>query len=674
MLNNFFGGNKKGITVTSLTIYVIVATIVVGVLVFLNANFFSNINDLTDKAKIVSESLDFKSAFIRDLKSENDIKVTDYNNNLIRLSNNIKYEIRVLDKNAENKRFAIYRNDVQIAKNVVSHTEIDGSKTKEGPYFEYDVNTNTVKVGLKFSDGNNVYLENQTYVVGKQPEITWRNSPNNVIVGGSGDRLPDDSNVPEEDRIYAYLYEDGSLEIGNSDSENSTKPVADNFGEISKTIADGSPAWLKSKNDIKTVIFNEPVNLQSMKNLFAGCTNLVQITNPNNMKVENAKSAQSAFEDCMSLNALDVTSWNTTNVTDMSNMFKSCSNLNEINLNTFITDNVTNMSGMFKNCSNINNLTFDTVSTNKVTNMSEMFSGCSALKNLDLNRLVTSKVTDMSSMFSNCTSLVSLKINYLDVSEVTSISKLFYNCQSLASVTIGDFSSEDITDLSYMFYNCMNLDSITLGNMQTANVTDMSNMFSNCVKLTTINLENLDTQNVQNMENMFYNCQSLANMDFSIFNTENVENMKNMFAGCTALSEISNVATLKTANVKNMAGMFKDCTSIEELDLNNVNFVTTNVADMSEMFSGCTALNNINVNGFDTINVTTMAKMFSNCTSLELLDLTNFNTENVTSMAGMFKGNNVLEKIYVSDLWVTTNNPDMTGMFEGCKTGSLDKV
>ena len=40
---------NKGITITSLTIYVIVATIIVGILVFLNANFFSNINDLTEK-------------------------------------------------------------------------------------------------------------------------------------------------------------------------------------------------------------------------------------------------------------------------------------------------------------------------------------------------------------------------------------------------------------------------------------------------------------------------------------------------------------------------------------------------------------------------------------------------------------------------------------------------
>ena len=77
--------NNKGITITSLTIYVIVATVIVLILVFLNANFFSNINDLTAKANIVSEGLDFKSALIRDLKSENDLKVTDYNNNMIRM-------------------------------------------------------------------------------------------------------------------------------------------------------------------------------------------------------------------------------------------------------------------------------------------------------------------------------------------------------------------------------------------------------------------------------------------------------------------------------------------------------------------------------------------------------------------------------------------------------------
>ena len=99
---------KRGITITSLTIYVIVATIVVLILVFLNANFFSNINDLTNKANIVSECLNFQSALIRDIKAENDVKVTDYNHNMIKLSNNVRYEIRVLNITSIHARVKVY--------------------------------------------------------------------------------------------------------------------------------------------------------------------------------------------------------------------------------------------------------------------------------------------------------------------------------------------------------------------------------------------------------------------------------------------------------------------------------------------------------------------------------------------------------------------------------------
>ena len=275
MIKKLLTINKKGITITSLTIYVIVATIIVGILVFLNANFFSNINDLTDKANIVSECLDFKSAFIRDLKSENDMKVTDYNNNLIRLSNNVKYEIRVLDKNAEDKKYAIYRNDVQIAKSIVSHTVIDGQKVKEGPFFEYDVTNNTVKVGIKFFDGKNSYIESGTYIVGKQVKVSWENSVDNLYnPPTSGEGIPENPTVPESDRIYAALYSDGTLMIGNTNLVDSSKTLLSNYGEISNSISDGNPTWLKDKSTIKVVNFTENVKIANLENLFNGCSNM----------------------------------------------------------------------------------------------------------------------------------------------------------------------------------------------------------------------------------------------------------------------------------------------------------------------------------------------------------------------------------------------------------------
>lgn len=654
MIKKLFTINKKGITITSLTIYVIVATIIVGILVFLNANFFSNINDLTNKANIVSECLNFKSAFLRDIKSENNVKVTEFNNNMIRLSNDIKYEIRALDTGIGEKKYAIYRNDVQIAKSIVAHTTIDGQQVKEGPYFEYDVNTNTVRVGIKFTDGKNTYVENESYIVGKGMQVAWSNDSHNTyvpipsgdITEPSGDNPPV-IEVPEEERVYAVLYDDGTLEIANSSAVNSGKEILKNYGEISTSIKEGNPLWLANNTKIVTANFKEAIKLTTLKNLFAGCTNLRMIQNTQNVDVSNAITAENAFQGCSKLVSIDISNWNTENVVNMSKMFDGCSSLITLNLNTFKTTNV--------------------------EDMSEMFNGCTSLKQLDMSSCTTSNLKNIDNMFANCTSLVSLNINNFDTNDVNRMKGLFYNCQNLQSLNIGTFNIDNVTDLSYLFYNCRNISSITLAGMDTSNVTDMSYMFANCAKLNKIDLENFNPVSVVNMEGMFYCCESFEQFDFNKFNTPKVENMSKMFYGCIKLSEFLNISSIKTESVTNMAEMFKNCSSLRSLDLRSANFDTSKVTNMSDMFSGCSLLYEIYVDTFSTENVTNMAGMFESCSSLTNLNLKNFNTANVINMVQMFQDDANLTKIEVSNLW-NEEKADTTNMLKGCGTTVLTKV
>ena len=53
---------------------------------------------------------------------------------------------------------------------------------------------------------------------------------------------------------------------------------------------------------------------------------------------------------CSSLTNINLSNFNTNNVTDMGHMFHGCSSLININLSNFNTNNVTNMSGMFSGC------------------------------------------------------------------------------------------------------------------------------------------------------------------------------------------------------------------------------------------------------------------------------------------------------------------------------------
>jgi surface protein len=59
------------------------------------------------------------------------------------------------------------------------------------------------------------------------------------------------------------------------------------------------------------------------------------------------------FNDCSSLSELDLSNWNTINVSNMSYMFNDCSSLSELDLSNFDTSNVNDMSSMFYGCNNL---------------------------------------------------------------------------------------------------------------------------------------------------------------------------------------------------------------------------------------------------------------------------------------------------------------------------------
>ena len=53
------------------------------------------------------------------------------------------------------------------------------------------------------------------------------------------------------------------------------------------------------------------------------------------------------FNGCSSLKELNLSNFNTNNVTDMRYMFKGCSSLKELNLSNFNTENVASIKNMF---------------------------------------------------------------------------------------------------------------------------------------------------------------------------------------------------------------------------------------------------------------------------------------------------------------------------------------
>ncbi|MBR4111255.1 MAG: hypothetical protein IKK43_06200 [Clostridia bacterium] len=152
--------SNKGISLVSLSVYVIVAAIVVGILTFMNANFFSKISDLTEKTEIINEHLKFVSVFLKDAK--NSEKVVEYSATRIKFLNNVTYEIKVMEEKEEDySNYAIYRDNVKICEGITNSAE--GS----APAFDYDFLSNTVTFSLTFKNGDYEWIENGTYKIGR---------------------------------------------------------------------------------------------------------------------------------------------------------------------------------------------------------------------------------------------------------------------------------------------------------------------------------------------------------------------------------------------------------------------------------------------------------------------------------------------------------------------------
>lgn len=99
--------------------------------------------------------------------------------------------------------------------------------------------------------------------------------------------------------------------------------------------------------------------------------------------------------------------FDTSAVTDMGNMFYGC-NFTTLDLTSFNTSAVTNMMYMFKYCTNLTTLDLSSFDTSSVTSMGGMFDNCDRLTTLDLSSFNTSAVTNMMYMFYNCTNLTSI--------------------------------------------------------------------------------------------------------------------------------------------------------------------------------------------------------------------------------------------------------------------------
>ena len=271
----------------------------------------------------------------------------------------------------------------------------------------------------------------------------------------------------QKKKVYAYLIDSGLTVSETNRSTNTTiEKTLYNLYIVSEApiFAPSDCSFIFSNfNNLEILNFNNNFNTSyttSMKAMFmpveTGNTSAESsYTESRVMLLANEEDEQldsNSFFANKIVN-LDLNSFNTSNVTDISYMFNNCSSLTSLDLSSFDTSKVTNMSDMFYYCSSLTSLDLSSFNSSKVTDMGGMFSGCSSLTILDLGGFNTSNVTDMSGMFDSCSSLTSLNLSSFNTSKVINMRWMFSNCLKLQTEI--NIMNTGTTNYFSMFYNAL---------------------------------------------------------------------------------------------------------------------------------------------------------------------------------------------------------------------------
>lgn len=478
----------------------------------------------------------------------------------------------------------------------------------------------------------------------------------------------------------------------NTDTQTLTIYYDDNWQEGDFTISSySSPGWQHNDNlgKIKTVVFDpsfKDARPMDCSWWFSGFLGLTTITHLEYL--------------------------NTSQVTNMQCMFQNCESLEALNLSTFNTENVTNMYGMFQFCKSLKSLNLSSFNTSKVKQMEYMFKNCESLTALDLSRFNTENVKDYEYMFHSCKSLTALDLSSFNSKEILNTSLMFTGCFALKTLDISSFDTSKTTDMPSMFSECSALETIYASSaFTTDNVTNDFSMFSNCRKLKNFDQSNSGKTHAHIGEGGYFTvapawvrfdaatgtltfqCSSAktdADTDYFLnegndepgwYPTKSADiktvvfkrNFRDArpttcllwFGSCTNLTSIEGLENLNTSDVTRMDYMFYKCDQLRALDLSGFN--TEKVEDMRDMFSNCKNLETLNLSSFKTNNLTNMSEMFLECNKIAQLDLSGFNTSGVKALDLVFKNCYALESLDLSS-FDTKLVKDMSSLFENCQS------
>jgi len=305
----------------------------------------------------------------------------------------------------------------------------------------------------------------------------------------------------------------------------------------------------------------------------------------------------------------------------MQYMFNGCSALSNLNISSFRTQNVENMSYMFNDCQSLTTIDVSNFNTESVNDISRMFYG-TGIQSLDLRSFNTSGFEYYEDYLSLNTTAVTLGVNWnigLDSGLWRNTAGQEYNYNEIP---------QNVEDTYYrvsLFWG-INTDTHTLyisgqpvtGENFVSGTINKDGSFSEDwspwalteedILYVVVGTSNTDIVRPTYMTKWFALLKYAVSFDFTYLNTENVINMSQLFYDCESV-ETLDLRRFNTAKVTTMDGMFKNCYNLSNLDVSSFN--TSNVRSINDMFLSTSSLESLNISNFDLSKVALKDDVFS---------------------------------------------------------------
>ena len=307
----------------------------------------------------------------------------------------------------------------------------------------------------------------------------------------------------------------------------------------------------------------------------------------------------------------DISHWDVSNVTKMSNMFANALSFNR-DIGRWDVSNVLTMDSMFYGAASFN----QDLSNWCVSNFASAPAGFSTYSGLpNANLPVWGSCPDASNPYDA----------YVDPGS---------GCVVCDNYAAGEMFSLDsgvtwYTAVNNALLRTMRDNGDDLSRVCVSLVNDMTTLF---YARTDFNddISTWDVSNVTHMRSMFSYATSF-NQDIGNWDVSNVSAMRSMFDGASSFNQ--DIGQWDVSNVTNMSSMFQGSSAFNQ-DIGS--WDVSKVRNTSEMFSAASAFNQ-DIGNWNVSKVTTMKEMFLNAASFNQ-DIGSWNVSKVTNMKEMFSG------------------------------------